>query len=442
MKRIICEGPNRLSGEFFPQGSKNGALPLLASCIIFDTIIKINNVPDIEDINTMLSILICIGCKCQYVNNSIIIDSRQINNYEIGWELASKMRASFDLLGSLVYRFGKAVIPFPGGCLIGNRKVDMHLWVTKQLGFEVKIDSGNVIVSDFNPKHANEEISFWIPSVGVTKNATFLGLFVSKETKKKIVFHNIAIEPEITNLWDFLIKNGLNLSYDINKRVLQIFPSNPQFDSLINVDNIYDRIEAGTFAIATCTTKGSILIKDNDDPNYSLKIMLSKLWELLSLIGTEIKFDKEYIELKSHKPLSSFEISTDVYPNFPTDLQPQMVSLATSIEGMSVVKENLFDDRFVYVGELLRLGADINVVNNKFAIINGGKILKGAPLKATDIRGGAAILIAALIAQGTSIITNTFQIYRGYEKIVEKLSKLGANIYEEAEKVLEATNIY
>ncbi|MCX7758107.1 MAG: UDP-N-acetylglucosamine 1-carboxyvinyltransferase [bacterium] len=442
MKRIICEGPNHLRGEFFPQGSKNGALPLLASCIIFDTIIKINNVPDIEDINTMLSILICTGCKCQYVNNSIIIDSRQINNYEISWELASKMRASFDLLGSLVYRFGKAVIPFPGGCLIGNRKVDMHLWVTKQLGFEVKIDSGNVIISDFNPKHTNEEISFWIPSVGVTKNATFLGLFVSKETKKKIVFHNIAIEPEITNLWDFLAKNGVNLSYDINKRILQIFPSNPQFDSLINVDNIYDRIEAGTFAIATCTTKGNILIKDNDDPNYSLKTMLSKLWELLSSIGAEIKFDKEYIELKSHKHLSSFEISTDVYPNFPTDLQPQMVSLATSIEGMSVVKENLFDDRFVYVGELLRLGADINVVNNKFAIINGGKILKGAPLKATDIRGGAAILIAALTAQGTSIITNTFQIYRGYEKVVEKLSKLGANIYEETEKVLEATNIY
>ncbi|MCS6956193.1 MAG: UDP-N-acetylglucosamine 1-carboxyvinyltransferase, partial [Candidatus Calescibacterium sp.] len=309
-------------------------------------------------------------------------------------------------------------------------------------GFEVKIDSGNVIISDFNPKHTNEEIPFWIPSVGVTKNATFLGLFVSKETKKKIVFHNIAIEPEITNLWDFLAKNGVNLSYDINKRILQIFPSNPQFDSLINVDNIYDRIEAGTFAIATCTTKGNILIKDNDDPNYSLKTMLSKLWELLISIGAEIKFDKEYIELKSHKPLSSFEISTDVYPNFPTDLQPQMVSLATSIEGMSVVKENLFDDRFVYVGELLRLGADINVVNNKFAIINGGKILKGAPLKATDIRGGAAILIAALTAQGTSIITNTFQIYRGYEKVVEKLSKLGANIYEETEKVLEATNIY
>ncbi|MCX7972501.1 MAG: UDP-N-acetylglucosamine 1-carboxyvinyltransferase [bacterium] len=441
MKRIVCEGPNSLRGEFIPQGSKNGALPILASCIIFDTLVKINNVPDIQDIHTMKSILEGVGCKCEYVNNSLIVDSRPIKSYQISWELASKMRASFDLLGSLVYRFGKAIVPFPGGCLIGNRKVDMHLWISKQLGFNVKIDSGNVIVEDFNPKNVNTEISFWLPSVGATKNATFLGLFVAKETRKKIIFHNVAIEPEITYLWDFLSYNGLKLSYNLDKRILEIFPSEPKFSSLIMVDNIYDRIEAGTFAIAACATRGNIIIKDNDQEKYSLKFTLSRLWELLSSIGVEIGFGSDYIELKAKNRLKSFEVSTDVYPSFPTDLQPQAVSLATSIEGISVIVESIFDDRFVYVGELLRLGADINVVNNKFAIVNGGKKLNGAPVKATDIRGGAAILIATLTAEGKSILTNTYQIYRGYEKIVEKLSKLGANIFEETEKILEVSNV-
>lgn len=436
---IICEGPNILEGEFYPQGSKNGALPLMASSIIFDNIIKINNVPNIIDINIMISILENLGCKCQYLNGNLIIDSRDVKNYQISWELASKMRASFDLLGTLIYRFGKAIIPFPGGCLIGNRKVDMHIWMTKQLGFNVKIEDGNVVVDNFNPKLVNNEINFWIPSVGATKNATFLGLFVAKQTKQKIIFKNIAIEPEITYLWDFLKQNGFNIFYDNQERILEILPSNSNTNQIINVDNILDRIEAGTFAIATCATRGKIYIKDNNHKEYSLKSMLSKLWSILSSIGVNIEFHSDSIEIESNKKLLSFEVSTNVYPDFPTDLQPQMVSLASSIEGMSVITENLFDDRFIYVGELLRLGADINVVNNKHAIVNGGKKLKGAPVKATDIRGGAAILIATLLSEGKSTITNTYQIFRGYENIVDKFYRLGANIKQNQENSLLKT---
>lgn len=436
MRRIFCEGPNVLRGHFTPQGSKNGALPLLAASIIFDSVIKINNVPYIEDIKTMISILQNLGISCKFVNNSIIVDSRDIKSFEIDWELASKMRASFDLLGSLVFRCSKAVVPFPGGCLIGNRKVDMHLWITKQLGFDVQIESGNVVVNDFDENHVNEEIKFWIPSVGATKNATFLGMFVSNSTNKTVIFHNVAIEPEITYLWDFLIQNGANIYYDEEKRVLKIGPSKLVHSSVITVDNIPDRIEAGTYAIAACATRGNIWIEDNFDKKYSVKNMLSKLWEVLKEIGVDISCLHDGIEVKIVKPLSSFEISTDIYPGFPTDLQPQMVSLALSVDGVSVVRENLFDDRFVYVGELLRLGADINVVGNKVATVYGGKNLKGAPVRATDIRGGAAILIACLMSEGQSVVSDVYQIERGYESIVEKMSKLGARVFEEDQKPL------
>lgn len=434
MKKIICEGPSFLRGEFIPQGSKNGALPLLASSIIFDSIVKFSNIPNIEDIKIMISILEDLGAKCQFENNTLIIDSRQINKYNIKWELASKMRASFDLLGSLIYRFGKAIVPFPGGCLIGNRKIDMHLWIAEKLGFEVNVEEGNVCVEKFNPYKTEEEISFWIPSVGATKNATFLGLFAAQQTNKKITFHNVAIEPEVTFLWDFLKENGFKIEYNTEKRVLQIFPSKISYNSVVTTRNIVDRIEAGTFAIAAVATRGKIYIKDEDDNIYNLKTMLASLWKIFESIGVNINFEKNYINIEIKGELRSFEISTNVYPFFPTDLQPQITSLATSIKGISVIRENLFDDRFIYVGELLRLGANINVVNSRTAIVNGGKTLKAAPVKATDIRGGAAILIAALTAHGKSLITNTYQIYRGYEKVIEKLSKLGANVYEEPEK--------
>ncbi|MFN4219393.1 MAG: UDP-N-acetylglucosamine 1-carboxyvinyltransferase [bacterium] len=431
MRKIVCEGPASLKGEFIPQGSKNGALPLIAASIVFDNIIKITNVPNIEDIKTMINILEELGAKCTYEDNTLLIDSRGINGYEISWELASKMRASFDLLGALVYRFGKAIVPLPGGCLIGNRKIDMHLWITEKLGFKVNIDSGNVIITDFDPRKTEEEIKFWIPSVGATKNATFLGLFISNQTGKKITFQNVAVEPEITFLWEFLKQNGFNISYNLEKRILQTSPSKNLTNTIITVKNIVDRIEAGTFAIAACATKGNIKIQDLSEPPYDLKTMLSYLWETLKSIEVEIKFQKEFIEVQVKNKLKSFEIDTDVYPLFPTDLHPQMTSLATTIEGISIIRENLFDDRFVYTGELIRLGANINVINNKVAMVNGGKPLKGAPVKATDIRGGAAILIAALTADGKSTITNVYQIYRGYENITAKLSKLGAYIYEE-----------
>ena len=441
MERIIVEGPAVIKGQIHPQGSKNTALPLLSASIIFDTIIKIKNIPNIIDIQTMLSILQELGANFNYIENTLIIDSRQINKHEISWQLASKMRASFDLLGSLVYRFSKAVVPFPGGCLIGNRKVDMHLWIAQNLGFQVEIESGNVKVDNFNPKKVNTEITFWIPSVGATKNATFLGLFVTQQIKKEIIFHNIAIEPEITFLWDLLKDIGFKINYDTSKRIIKISPSKLNTKSVINIENIPDRIEAGTFAIAAVATKGNLTIIDpqSNNPKYSLKNMLQSLWENLEKIGVDIKFQNNTINIKTNKKLKTFEISTDVYPNFPTDLQPQMTTLATTINGISVIKENLFDDRFIYVGELLRLGADINVINNKMAIVKGGKKLKGAPVKATDIRGGASILIATLVSQGKSYITNTYQINRGYEKIVDKLKNLSVKIYEEKE-LIESIN--
>ncbi len=428
-------GQKRLEGELIPQGSKNGALPLIAASIALNYPIKLFNIPNIEDVNILISILKHINCQVDFKDNELLIDPRKIDKYEIPWELASKMRASFDLLGPIVFKFSKARIPFPGGCLIGNRKVDIHLYAAKQLGFDVEITKGDVFVHNFDKSKVSKTINFWIPSVGATKNVVFLAAFVSNIINEEILINNIATEPEIIKLFDFLLNNGFNLEYSITKKYLKVKPFKIKNYNFYEDYNILDRIEAGTYILAALATKGKIFIKENTFPKESLKdyfklsSMLNSLLNILKQIGFNIEFHNDGIYCSyENTQINPIDIETGYYPDFPTDLQPQLVSLALSINGVSTIKEKVFDDRFIYVNELRRLGADIDIVDNRIAIVKGGNELSGAKVVATDIRGGAAILIATLFAYNTSIISNVYQLKRGYENLINKFNNLKANI--------------
>ena len=434
---IEIVGKEKLEGELTPQGSKNGALPLIAASIVFDYPVKLYNIPNIEDVNILLGILKYINCKIKFENNELSIDCSNLDKYEIPWELACRMRASFDLLGPIVFKFSKARIPFPGGCLIGNRKVDIHLYAAKQLGFEVEINKGDVFISNFNKSKINKVINFWIPSVGATKNVVFLAAFAANIINDEILVNNIAVEPEVIKLFDFLISNGFNLEYSIDKKYLKIKPFKFKNYNYYEDFNILDRIEAGTYILAALATKGKIFIKENSyfKDYFKLYSTLSSLLNVLKQIGFRVEIYNDGIycgyegdNLKLGGDLKSIDIETGYYPEFPTDLQPQIVALALAINGISTIKEKVFDDRFIYVNELRRLGADIDVIDNKIAIVKGGRELSGAKVIATDIRGGAAILIASLIANNTSIISNIYQIKRGYENLINKFSNLKAKI--------------
>jgi len=434
---IEVVGKEKLEGELVPQGSKNGALPLIAASIAFDYPIKLYNIPNIEDVNILLSILKYINCKIRFENNELSIDSTNVNKYEIPWELASKMRASFDLLGPIVFKFSKAKIPFPGGCLIGNRKVDIHLYAAKQLGFEVKITKGDVFISNFNKSKVNKNINFWIPSVGATKNVVFLAAFAANIINDEILVNNIAVEPEVIKLFDFLVNNGFNLEYSVDKKYIKIKPFKLRNYNFYEDFNILDRIEAGTYILAALTTKGSIFVKENNyfKDYFKLRLTLNSLLNILKQAGFKVEVYSDGIYcgyqediLKSYKALKAIDVETGYYPEFPTDLQPQIVALALSINGISTIKEKVFDDRFIYVNELRRLGADIDIIDNKIAVVKGGRELSGAKVIATDIRGGAAILIACLNSNNTSIISNIYQIKRGYENLIDKFSNLKAKV--------------
>ncbi len=428
---IEVVGQEKLEGELIPQGSKNGALPLIAASIAFDYPIKLYNIPNIEDVNILISILKYINCQVDFNKNELLINPRKIDKYEIPWELASKMRASFDLLGPIVFRFSKARIPFPGGCLIGNRKVDIHLYAAKQLGFEVELTKGDVFVHNFNKSKVNKVINFWIPSVGATKNTVFLAAFVANIINDEILINNIAVEPEVIKLFDFLLNNGFNIEYSINKKYLKVKPFKIKNYTFYEDYNILDRIETGTYILAALATKGKIFIKEDSYSKeyFKLSLMLDSLLSILKQVGFNIEYynDGIYCAYENTK-LQPIDIETGYYPDFPTDLQPQLVSLALSINSVSTIKEKIFDDRFIYVNELRRLGADIDILDNKIAMVKGGNELSGAKVIATDIRGGAAILIATLFANNTSIISNVYQLKRGYENLIDKFNNLKANI--------------
>ncbi len=412
MGKFVIEGGKSLKGEVQVGGAKNSVLKLMAASLLAETPSVIRNVPKIRDVFIMKEVLEHLGAFVDFQDHELFIKP-SINNFETPYELVSLMRASIIVLGPLVGRFGKARVARPGGCNIGRRKINLHLKGLSQLGVEIRLDRGYIEATAKKIKGGRVFLEF--PSVGATENLIMAAVLAKGET---VVIDNAAREPEIVDLCNFLQSMGADIE-GVGESILVI----RGVDCLSGVEYsaIPDRIEAGTFLLAGAITGGEVYVS-NANPGH-LELFLMKLEEA----GLEIEKKEKGILVRSKGYTNSIDVATFPYPGFPTDLQPQIVALLSLAEGISVVTENIFENRFLYVDELNRLGANIEVKSNR-AIINGVKELYGAPTMAPDLRGGAALILASLAARGSSEVLNVTHIDRGYESIEEKLRRLGAQI--------------
>ena len=412
MEKFLIKGEKALSGEVYISGSKNGALPLIAASLLTNGVTILKNVPNLKDITTMLEVINKLGVNYQFEGNTIKIDATRVNSYIAPYELVKKMRASIYVLGPLLARLGRAEVSLPGGCAIGPRPVNLHIKAMENLKASIKIKNGFIIGRA--KKLKGSEIFFEKVSVGATINAIMAAVLAEGET----IIKNAALEPEVGSLIDFLKKMGANIK---GENTDTIFIKGVNKLSPIEYDVMPDRIEAGTFILAGVITKSRIKVK-NIIPEH-----LKSLLDILNEMGVKFQIGKNYVELIKVKKLNPVEIKTAPYPGFPTDLQPQICSILSIVPGISVVNEKIFENRFTHIPELIRMGANIEL-NDNIIIIKGVKNLYGAPVMASDLRGGAALVLAALSAKNETIIDRIYHIDRGYEKIENKLTKLGAYI--------------
>jgi len=416
MDKFLIRGPCKIKGEVFISGSKNAALPILASTLLFDKPVTINNLPRVRDIDTMLKLLKSLGSKIQLSKNKKSVKITKSKNQKVfaSYSLVKTMRAGILVLGPLIAKHHMSITSLPGGCLIGARPVNYHLNVLKKLGMEYKINKG-YIHANSKGKLKGTKIKFSNVSVGATENS----IIASCLAKGTTILKNCAVEPEIKDLTNFLISAGAKIKW-IGKRTVQI--EGIKSLNSVNYSVMSDRIETGTFCVAACLTRGNIIIK-----NFDPKIIQTEL-NLLRKIGAKIKTYDNKIYINGPNKIKSLNnIVTKEYPNFPTDLQAQFMVLLCKAKGRSTITESIFENRFMHVAELRRLGAKITVKENK-AIIEGDTNFQGAELMSSDLRASAALVLAAIVANGKSIINRIYHLDRGYEKIEKKLRKIGVNI--------------
>jgi len=416
-QKIIIEGGRKLKGEVTISGAKNAALKLMAAALILDDTCEIYNVPELTDVSTMAKLLQTLGAKVDYDKNEkkITINSENIDNVEAHYDFVSKMRASFIVLGSLLGRFHEAKVALPGGCSIGERRIDLHIKGLESLGAQIKIEGGYVIAKA--KKLTGAKIYLDRPSVGATENILLAAVLAEGST----VLSNAAQEPEIIDLANFLNAMGADISGAGTSEIIINGVRQKDLKPL-SYTTIPDRIEAGTYISAIMATRGKAIIR-NIFPNH-LSAVISKVIEMGGKISV---LDPFSIEVACNGKPNAVNIVTQPYPGFPTDLQSPFISALAVAEGVSIVTENLYENRFRQMGELTRMGADVQQESNK-AIIKGVRSLTGAQLIAPDLRAGVALIIAGLCADGVSEITDIHHVDRGYEKIIEKFSALGANI--------------
>lgn len=412
MAQYIIEGGNKLEGVVNASGSKNASLPIIAASILSGKTTTLYNVPNIQDIKITLEILRLLGCNVVRKNGKIIIDSNSINKTEIPRDLMHKLRSSVILAGAIIGRFKKAVFSYPGGCDIGSRPIDLHIKALKKLGITIEEDSGYIICK--SDKIIGTDIDLDFPSVGVTENIMLAAVLAEGET----VVTNAAMEPEIVDLQNFLNRMGAKIS-GAGTNIIKIQGVKTLKNVSYNV--MPDRIEVGTLLCMVSITGGNAIIKNVN--NEDIKLISSKLEET----GVKIKQEKGYIEIDAPKKLKAVDIKTLPYPGFPTDMQSVFGAMLTVAKGTSVIVENIFENRFKYINELKKMGAKASV-EGRIAIIKGTKKLNGIEMEATDLRGGAALCTAALVAKGESKVNNIAHILRGYENLDKKLQKLNAKI--------------
>lgn len=417
VEKLKIIGGNSLKGEVSISGAKNSVLKLMAAAILPKGETVIHNVPELTDVNIMLRVIEELGVKTKYdkIAKKVAIDAADISSITAKYELVSKMRASFIILGALVSRCKEAIVALPGGCAIGERRVDFHIKGLEALGAEIKIENGYVHAKA--PKLVGTDIYLDIPSVGATENLVLAAILAEGATR----IQNAAQEPEIVDLANFLNAMGADVS---GAGTSEIVINGVKQEDLhpIEYTTIPDRIEAGTYMAAIIATKGKGIIK-NVLPSH-LTFYNSKLIKM----GANIKLlEPTVMEVSCNQRLNPVNIVTQPYPGFPTDLQAIAMAMLTTADGVSIVTESLYENRFMQVPELRRMGADIHQERNH-ALIRGVDKLTGANVKASDLRAGASLIIAALAAEGESDIEALHHIDRGYELFETKFANLGANI--------------
>ena len=415
MSKLIIQGGKKLEGEVQISGSKNAALPIIAGTVLIKGKTTLYNVPNIQDVQTMFEIIKDIGGKVTKKNNKIIIDTSKIHTYEIPETLMRKMRSSVILAGAIIGKYKKANFSYPGGCEIGSRPIDLHLKGFEKLGINIKEEYGEIICEA--DKIVGTQIHLDFPSVGATENIILASCLAEGVT----VLTNAAKEPEIEDLVKFLNKAGAKIKGAGTDRV-EIIGVKKLTEVSYNI--MPDRIEAGTYLVAGAITGGNLKVT-NLNSNH-IEPILNKLEEA----GCVLKIEKNAVEIKSTKRIKAVDIKTMPYPGFPTDMQSIFGALLTTAKGTSIITENIFESRYKYVQELNRMGAKINV-EGRTAVVKGTKKIQGASVVASDLRGGAALVLEALVAKGVTQVDNVHYILRGYENIVDKLKNLGAKIYLE-----------
>lgn len=414
---LVINGEQKLRGEIIIGGAKNAVLKLMAAALLVDGTSILHNVPELTDVGTMADVLRYTGAKVTWnkQERSIEIDASTVNNTTAPYDLVSQMRGSFIVAGALLGRFGEAKVALPGGCAIGERRVDYHLKGFKTLGAEAIVDNGYVVVTAKELHGAN--ICLDKPSVGATENLMLAAVLATDSTCIK----NAAQEPEIVDLANFLNLMGADISGAGTSEIIINGVKKSALRSVVYT-TMPDRIEAGTYMTAIVATRGRAVIR-NVFPNH-LTFVTNKLIEM----GANISLLEPFtLEVSMNRRPSAINIVTQPYPGFPTDMQSQFLAALATAKGVSIVTENLYENRFMQLSELTRMGADVRH-EGKNAIINGVDSLQGAHLKASDLRAGGSLVVAALCAQGQSIIENVYHIDRGYEKLIEKFSGLGADI--------------
>jgi len=412
MSEYIIKGGKKVSGEVTISGSKNASLPIIAASILNAGKTTLYNVPNIHDTKMMFEILRKIGGTVTKKNNKVIIDTSKISQYEIPEDLMRQMRSSVILAGGLVGKYKNATFSYPGGCDIGTRPIDLHLKAFEKLGINIRKNYGNI--SCTCDKIIGEKIDLDFPSVGATENA----ILASCLAEGKTIITNAAREPEIIDLQNFLNKMGAKIK-GAGSNQIEIDGVKHLKDVSYNI--MPDRIETGTFLCIAAMTNGSLTLKNADSTHITP--VIDKLEEA----GCQLEIQKNQIKIEAPKKLKAVNIKTMPYPGFPTDMQSIFATSMTTAKGTSIIVENIFENRYKYTQELVRMGAKINV-EGKTAVIKGVRKLYGANVKATDLRGGASLVMAGIVAKGTTKIENIEYILRGYENFDQKLEKIGVNI--------------
>ncbi|HED5704580.1 TPA: UDP-N-acetylglucosamine 1-carboxyvinyltransferase [Campylobacter jejuni] len=413
MTYLEIEGTNHLSGNVTISGAKNAALPLIVSSILAKNEVKINNVPNVADIKTLISLLENLGAKVNFQNNSALLNTNTLNQTIAKYDIVRKMRASILTLGPLLARFGHCEVSLPGGCAIGQRPIDLHLLALEKMGANIQIKQGYVVASG---KLKGNEILF--DKITVTGSENIIMAAALAKGKTKLL--NVAKEPEVVQLCEVLKDAGLEIK-GIGTDELEIYGTDGELLEFKEFSVIPDRIEAGTYLCAGAITNSKIIL---DKVNAThLSAVLAKLHQM----GFETLITEDSITLLPAKEIKPVEIMTSEYPGFPTDMQAQFMASALKANGTSIIDERLFENRFMHVSELLRMGADIKL-NGHIATIVGGKELNAADVMATDLRASSALILAALAAKGTSKVHRIYHLDRGYENLEEKFKGLGVKI--------------